>query len=141
MKEEGGTWCGPVVLLVEIAEDYEAAPELRERAAYHAELETKYRWAARYPWLFAPAETPFIPDDRNRPPEWLRAKAEAYKSLESVRRYHAKLAEEQGQREQAASFICGAEEDASRAADYDQRAKRVRGGSLSKVSRGGEPEA
>jgi hypothetical protein len=137
MQQEGGTWCGSRILLIEIKEEYEETPELWERAAYHAGLEAQYRRAARYPWLLAPAERPFVPDDRNHPPEWLRAKAEAYKSLESRWRH---LAEGQRQPDQTAVFSRRAEEDARRRADYDRRAKQAEVGSQSKVRRRGAPE-
>jgi len=106
-------------------EYYEAIPDLRERAAYHAELEVMYRRAAHYPWILAPTEKPFMPDDRNRAPEWLRAKAEAYKSLERDRRALARLAEDQRKPKYAAEHLRLAEEDARRAADYKRRATRI----------------
>ncbi len=118
MKERGGDWCGSRLLLIEIAEDYESVPDLRERAAYHAELEAMYRRAARYPWIRVPAEKPFIPDDRIRSPEWLRAKAEAYRSLETVRREFANCVGSSRAQEQ----IRIAEEHARTATDYERRA-------------------
>jgi hypothetical protein len=120
MQEEGGRWCGSRVLFVEIEEDYEAAPELRERAAYHSHWEAAYRRAARYPWLSAPAETSFVPDDRMRSPDWLRAKAQTYRTLERTRRGLAGSADSPRSKEQ----ILLAEADARAASDYDRRARQ-----------------
>jgi hypothetical protein len=130
LQEHKGRFCGPTegfAIFAELEEACEAAPELRERAAYHAELEVSYRRASRYPWIQAPAEKPFKPDDRIRSPEWLRAKAEAYKSLESDRRDLAKSFEELRKPKQAEEQLRIAEEDARTAAVYDRRARQVRG--------------
>ena len=59
-------------MYIQPEEAFEAAPELEERVAYHAALEARYRRAARYPWILAPTEQRFMPDDRIWPPEWLR---------------------------------------------------------------------
>ncbi len=78
MTEEGGNHCGSTVLLIDIAEDYEDIPELRERVAYHAAMEWMYRQASRHPWRRVAAEKPFIIDERLRTADWLLAKAKAY---------------------------------------------------------------
>ena len=115
----------PRTALIEIAEDFEAAPELRELAEYHADLANLYRRAVCYPWMLVPAEKPFVPNDRNRASEWLRAKAEAYKSLEHDRREFARLAEDRREPKYAAEHLRLAEEDARIAADYKRRARRI----------------
>jgi hypothetical protein len=130
LQEKKRRLCGPLevfAIVAELEEAYEAAPELRERAAYHAELEASYRRASRHPWIQVPPEKPFIPDDRIRSPEWLRTKAEAYRSLESDRRDLAKSFEEWRKPDQAEEQLRRAEEDARNAAEYDRRARQVRG--------------
>jgi hypothetical protein len=117
--------CEPRGLMLEIAEDFEAAPELRERAVYHAELEARYRRTARYPWMLAPSQKPFIPDDRIRSFEWLRDKAEAYRSLESARREYAKYILGQGKQSEQQLRIAASH--ATMAAEYDRRARLVGG--------------
>jgi hypothetical protein len=59
MEQNGATWCGSPRLLIEIAEDYEAVPMLRERAAYHDRLEAIYRRSVYFFWIPVPAEKPF----------------------------------------------------------------------------------
>ena len=117
-------WCGLADIFVEMEELYEAIPVLRERAAYHAELEAKHRRAVLYPWILAPAEKPFLPDDRARSPGWLRARAKAYQSLEQGRRALAKIYEERGELDVAAIHIRRAEEHAEAVSDYDRRARQ-----------------
>jgi hypothetical protein len=117
MKEEGDTWCGPRVLLIRIAEDYGAAPELRERAAYHADLEVLYRRAAHCPWMLVPAETFFRPNERIGSLAGPRSKAEAYRSPQIARRQLAEHDECLRTRED----IRIAEEHARMALDYDRR--------------------
>ena len=115
-------WCGPRSHLIEIQEDFAAATELRERADYHAQMEAKYRRAADYFWINVAPEKPFAPDDRGRSPGWLRARAEAYESLEKARRQVAASAEAQGTTEWATQEIRRAERHAQVASDYRRRA-------------------
>jgi hypothetical protein len=124
-KFHQGYSCTTHEIRIYMEERYEAIPDLRERAAYHAELEAMYRLAARYPWIPPPTEKPFIPDDRNRTPGWLRARAEAFKSLERQRRDFANSAEDQRKPQHVADELRLADEDARRAADYERRARGI----------------
>jgi hypothetical protein len=125
-REVEGTWRGQRARLTAIIEDDEAVLEHRERAEYHAELEASYRRAAWYPWYLAPAEEPFRPDGWKHSPEWLRAKAEGYRSLEEAFRRLAARADEQGAPERAREYLRIAERDARIASDYDRGAEEAR---------------
>ena len=127
MEQDGRNWCGSIVHLIDIAQDYEEVPELRERAAYHAAMELMYRQASRHPWQRMPAEKPFIPDDRLRTADWLLAKAKAYRELEQQRRRLARLwAQNPGGSGLAEQQIQIADRLASTASYYDCRATLVR---------------
>jgi C4-dicarboxylate-specific signal transduction histidine kinase len=88
--------CGPKILWLKISEDFEKAPELRERAEYHAELESLYRQAMYRPWALIPREGEFSLDSRAHPTAWFLAKAARFKDLESERRELAARAKEFG---------------------------------------------
>ena len=116
---EAGCILLPKAAVLEIAEDYEAAPELRERAEYHAQLEALYRRAARYAWIPVQVEKPFAPDGRLHSPEWLRTKANAYRRLAVARREAAKLLIGSSG---AKAWHHIADQHMKAAADYDRRA-------------------
>lgn len=117
-----GRYCGDPIVIVETNALLRfVVPQLLKRAAYHAELVVRYRRAALYPWILAPAERPFVPDIR-QDPAWLRARADDFRSLESRCRDSAKVSEKAGELDVTAGHIRRAQEYARSASDYDRRA-------------------
>jgi hypothetical protein len=117
-----GRSCFVQTLWLDTQSDYEAVPGLRERAEYHARLALDCRQAIYRPWMGAPYERPFIPDDRQRSAGWLLSKAERWSQLERARRELASKMSTPGDNALAVEEIRRAAEFGRNACDYRRRA-------------------